>query len=137
MTDRELIKALRYCADGDCCDCPWHGSMECHREVNSRNSANRIEALLAENERLKTGKDTNVPTKRLSVAGHIRAMSDFELMEFLWKLDSHDLGEVIKFCGKSHVCDELDVDEITEGMCQRCLLAKLQQPRESSVGEEK
>lgn len=66
-----------------------------------------------------------------TVADHFRAMSDFELMQFLWKLDSQDLGYVIKFCGKSHVCDELDVDEITEGMCQRCLLAKLQQPYES------
>lgn len=68
--------------------------------------------------------------KTPTLAYHIRTMTDEELMRFLWALDSRDLGDVIKFCRKGH-CDELDVCEITEEMCQRCLLTKLQQPYES------
>lgn len=50
MTDKELIQALRYCAYGNCNDCCWWDSAECNREVTYLNSADRLEALLAENE---------------------------------------------------------------------------------------
>lgn len=50
MTDKELIQALRYCADGDCSDCRWWDSKECFREVTYRNCADRLESLLDENE---------------------------------------------------------------------------------------
>lgn len=72
---------------------------------------------------------------RMTNGDMIRAMTDYDLMEFLWKLDNQDLGNLIKFCGTTHVCDELDEDEITEGMCKRCLLATLQSPAESPDGQ--
>ena len=66
MTDKELIQALRCCGstnDEVCKDCPV--KKECHETIGNPaalSAAYRLEALLAENERLKAGKDTNVPT---------------------------------------------------------------------------
>lgn len=72
--------------------------------------------------------------RNYSNADRIRAMTDEELVEFLWKLDSADLVDVVRFCCSS-VCDELSPEEITDGMCKRCLLAKLQAPDESTNGK--
>lgn len=52
MTDRELIEDVREQAEGT----SFTYSRAWHTRV-----ADRMEALLAENERLKAGKDTNVP----------------------------------------------------------------------------
>lgn len=52
MTDRELIKALR-----------GEAVTLCHITDYLPETADRLEVLLAENERLKAGKDTNVSTK--------------------------------------------------------------------------
>ena len=65
MTDKELIQALKCCgSDGyNCRACPCFD--ECEADCGNRAPAlavDRLEALLAENERLKAGKDTNVPT---------------------------------------------------------------------------
>lgn len=123
MTDKELIQALRE-------DAEWAKANEWETPItlgdNLAAAADRLEAL-------SINRDAYIPA--MTNADHIRAMSDFELMQFLWKLDSLDLGDVIKFCEGSRVCDELDVEEITEGMCQRCLLAQLQQPYESNGKE--
>lgn len=54
MTDKELIQALRRCDSGDCCNCPAEPSdSRCVHEVHWGAVADRLEALLAENERLK------------------------------------------------------------------------------------
>ena len=58
MKTKELIKALRYCGNSDeksCRDCP--AVKECHGSIGiptATIAADRLEALLAENEQLKT-----------------------------------------------------------------------------------
>lgn len=54
MTDLELIQAIRHCYEGDNCKtCLYKpGSVECY-QVYPTSVADRMEALLAENERLK------------------------------------------------------------------------------------
>lgn len=54
MTDKELIQALRYCEDNpvefQCADCPY--KLSCN-DICMTTAADRLEALLAENVRLK------------------------------------------------------------------------------------
>lgn len=61
MTDKQLIQALRKVHDA-------HFTPGVHSHSIYGVAAIRLEALLAENERLKAGKDKNVPTKWVSVA---------------------------------------------------------------------
>lgn len=64
MTDRELIKAMRCYYGGEltCDDCPLKCNEMACGSLTPLKAADRLEALLAENERLKAGKDKNVPT---------------------------------------------------------------------------
>lgn len=53
MTDQELIKALRYCYDGEGCKgCLHQGDNENCMNVNPITAADRLEALMAENAEL-------------------------------------------------------------------------------------
>lgn len=72
-------------------------------------------------------------TEAPTIADEIRAMSDEELVDFLWRLVTNDLESVIPFCKGKPECDELlDSAEITEEMCKQCLLQKLLQPYDSA-----
>lgn len=62
MTDKELIRALRICPK-----CQLYEYGDCGVDMKEH-AANRLEELLAENERLKAGKDMNVPTTEVMVA---------------------------------------------------------------------
>lgn len=71
---------------------------------------------------------TTCPYKN-TLAQHIRAMSDYELMEFLWRFNCDSFENVLPFCKSKPECDELlDSSKITEEMCKQCLLQKLLQP---------
>lgn len=62
-------------------------------------------------------------------ADKIRAMTDEELRDFLWKFNEDSFENVLPFCKSTPECDELlDSDKITEEMCKQCLLQKLLQP---------
>ena len=65
-------------------------------------------------------------------ADRIRAMSDEELAQNLWKFS--DLDERISFCPNNPECDALleTEDGIPQEKCMGCLLAWLRQP----VGQE-
>lgn len=52
MTDKELIQALRDCRSGICPECKWWANCR-SGEVSDENAADRLEALLAENEHLR------------------------------------------------------------------------------------
>lgn len=63
----------------------------------------------------------------------IRAMTDEELVDFLWQFNGTVFEDVIPFCKCTRECGELlDSNDITDAMCKRCLLDKLQQPCEDS-----
>lgn len=55
MTDQELIRAVRFCYKGmySCDNCPNKSDENACRMVDALELADRLEALLAENERLK------------------------------------------------------------------------------------
>lgn len=67
-------------------------------------------------------------------ADRIRAMLDEELVDFLWRLNDNSLENVMPFCKNTVECGEkLDGSDITEDMCKKCLLGKLQQPCEEGT----
>lgn len=68
-----------------------------------------------------------------SLAQHIREMSDYELMEFLWRFNGDSFENVLPFCKNTAECGEqLDSGDISTQMCKQCLLQKLLQPYDSA-----
>lgn len=62
MTDKELIRALRICPK-----CQLYEYGDCGVDMKEH-AADRLEALMAENERLKAGKDTDANITAVMVA---------------------------------------------------------------------
>ena len=75
---------------------------------------------------------TELPPTR-SIADKIRAMSDEELCDAIFRL-IYALDPATWFCkGKKECGDLMDADkEIPDAMCKACLLAKLRQPAEET-----
>lgn len=72
--------------------------------------------------------------KPMSIVQRIRAMSDMELVNFLWRFNDGDFEDVLPFC--KNLCGYKDTDEITDEMCKQCLLEKLRQPCDEIYGAE-
>lgn len=65
----------------------------------------------------------------LTNANHILAMTDEELVDFLWQFNTDSFENVMPFCKNTEECGEkLDSADISTEMCKRCLLDKLRQP---------
>lgn len=68
-------------------------------------------------------------------ADHIRAMTDVELVDFLWQFNTDSFENVIPFCKNTMECGEkLDSNDISTEMCKRCLLERIQQPYGTESG---
>lgn len=70
----------------------------------------------------------------MTYAQKIRAMSDEELVDFLWRLNCDSLENVLPFCKNSKECGEaLDSGDISTEKCKRCLLDRLHQPYDGTL----
>lgn len=69
------------------------------------------------------------PSKRTN-ADRIRAMTDEELADAIFKNIFSTFGEVIPFCRNTEECSDMldSCDGIPEHMCRECLFEWLQQP---------
>lgn len=71
---------------------------------------------------------------QITNADRIRAMTDEELVDFLWQFNADSFENVIPFCKNPEECGEkLDSNVISTEMCKHCLLEKLQQPCEEGT----
>lgn len=63
-------------------------------------------------------------------ADRIRAMTDEELADAIFKNTLRDLGEIIPFCKNREECSDMleTFEGIPEHMCRECLFEWLQQP---------
>lgn len=70
MTDKELIQAFRWCSKCKTCeDCPvtTEKQMECHiAEFSSEKLVDRMEALLADKEKLQAYEDTGLEPQEIN-----------------------------------------------------------------------
>lgn len=70
----------------------------------------------------------------MTYAQKIRSMSDEELVDFLWRFNCDSFENVLPFCKNTVECGELlDSDDISDEMCKRCLLERLQQPYDGTL----
>lgn len=58
MTDKEIIRALRCCAEGECKDCAMHEDKQRCQENLLDKAADLIERLTAENAKAKAERET-------------------------------------------------------------------------------
>lgn len=77
MTDKEIVQALRRCAEGECKDCAMHEDKQRCQENLLAKAAEAIERLTAENAALRRQLPftRGAMGRRSTAAGRIRAAS--------------------------------------------------------------
>ena len=66
MTDKEIVQALRCCAEGECKDCAMHEDKQRCQENLLDKAADLIERLTAENAKAEAEKDAAIADLKIS-----------------------------------------------------------------------
>ena len=90
MTDKEIVQALRCCAEGECKDCAMHEDKQRCQENLLDKAAEAIERLTAENEYLHKELEWKDMVIALAQREHAKAESKCKAL----------INELCQYCGK-------------------------------------
>ena len=90
MTDKEIVQALRCCAEGECKDCAMHEDKQRCQENLLDKAAEAIERLTAENEDLHKELEWKGMVIALEQREHAKAESKCKAL----------INELCQYCGK-------------------------------------